>query len=474
MAQYLPWIALILGLASLGFGWAKSSRKKLENPSVTFAAWAVSGVLPAVLLLGVGTLRPEAGALIQWLPYAAGLLLGGLGVLALDSLDENDRSLGAGLAALFGFAMVFCVKGMEGILAAKCAWSFAVSAGSVAVGLAWTGRGRAAGQSASLALSIATLAYLGLARGLVDPVEGPAALGVVAVVAGLGAWLIQRGAKNRPVAEVVGVLLLAAAGWIISWRVINLPSAGYGYVAGALAALALHWAVERGESKRSSLFGVAALIWLGVATFAFSRSAGYGIGAAALGGLSGLVLLGRSRLILTASPILALAAYRAFREGYGSQTRAFDIGQHYGMIGVLAAVLLVVAFVDYSRTAPRPEGMRGLASGILAASAFGGALAVGALLLSTKGVVGLVVGFGIAPVVAVMMGVRGGAAMALSAVSIAFLSCFYSAAAELSSRPRDERLGLIGGVFVIAIVFAVAAWFAARQTNRSSNEQPAV
>jgi hypothetical protein len=474
MSQFLPWIALILGLGTLGFGWSKSSRKKLDNVPLVGLTLVAAGLLPALLLLIVGAMRPEAGSLIEWVPYLVGLVLGGFGVLALDALDEGDQFLGAGLAALFGFAMFFCVKDAEGILAARNVWSFALAASAAACALGWSGRGRSAGQAAGLALAVSTLAYLGQVRGLENAVEGPTALGIVAAVAGLGAWLLQKGTKNRAMADVAGIVLLAGAGWVIAWRVINLPSAGWGYVAGAVAALALHWAVDRDLNKRSSLFGIAALVWLGVATFAYSRSAGYGISSAALGGLSGLILLGRSRLILTMSPLLVLAAYRAFREAFGTQTAAFDIGQHYGMIGVLAAVLLVVALLDFVKTIPDRAGMRATMTGAFAAMSFGAAIAAGSLLLSTKGVVGLIVGFGVAPVVAAMSGVRSSVAMAISAVSVAFLSVFYSAAVELASKPRDERLGLIGGVFAAALIFAVAAWFAARQSKGNTNEQPAV
>lgn len=473
MSQYLPWISLVLGLGALGLGWSRAKDKKTSHLPLAGFALLMAGLLPAAAFLIVGAVWPNLGSMLDWVPYLVGLILGGAAMLAVDALDEADRPLGAGAIGLLAAGLFFALPNREGMFAAQGTWSFLLGATAAACALGWNRRGPSAAVVSGSALALSVLGYLGEVRGVVDAVEGPAALAIGAVVAGAAAWLASGQGKNKAVGEIVGVVVLAGAGYLLAWRVINLPSAGWGYMAGALVALALHWAMDR-EGDNRTLIGVAGILWLGVATFAFSRSAGYGIAAAALGSVSALVLLGRVRLLLACSPLLALAAYRSFYEAYGQQTKAFDIGQHYGMIGVLAGILLVLALVDLAKMAKLRDCWKPTQVGALGAAALGAGLAAASLLLAAKGVVGLIVGLGAAPIIAAMAGARGGGAFAVSAAGIAFLSLFFKVSVEAASQPREDRMVMMGGAFALALILAVAAWVLARSMSGDLDEKPVV
>jgi hypothetical protein len=182
---------------------------------------------------------------------------------------------------------------------------------------------------------------------------------------------------------------------------------------------------------------------------------GYGMAVSLLAGAGTLVLFGNIRGLMTMSVAAAILVYRLFRELYPAEARALDIGQHYTMIGVAIGALLPLLPLEWARnknlSGPRSNTAIALWLLILA-----GLPVASAILLGSKGAIGMVVGLSFA---AVIEGLRGAASLApmgiaLGLGSITILS--YSWLGDWTDLERGIKTRAVLFVAVILLAFAAA------------------
>ena len=287
----------------------------------------------------------------------------------------------------------------------------------------------------------------------------------VAVVAALGAliatvatrWVgTQRGALAAGAGVVGATLLMIAGGWVLGHRYLYMGTAATLIMLGAAAGWVVHWAVseEREEDAGEVRFALGAVVSVALATLAFSALRGYGMALSTLSAASVLVIAGNTRALLSIGPALALVGYRVFRETHTDVSRAFDIGQHYAIVGILLGILGCMAIAAW-----RPKGAEQsparAAAVTLSAVALIAAIVAGAVFLGSKGVVGGLIGLGLAVFVSGMRGSRSPAVLVLALQGWATLVLAFGWLRPWLDLTRDDKLALLGWFVVIG---AALAW----------------
>ena len=273
-------------------------------------------------------------------------------------------------------------------------------------------------------------------------------------------WGLKRalGAKAPWIGPAVGLVALAGLGWL-SFAVYfgEKPLAIVSLVAVA-AALVTAWSVKEQNSSIVS-WGASALIWLGLATFAFSQAQGLGMGAASFFGVAALLVLGRRDLLPSVGIVAGLSFYRLFREGNDEVIEAFDIGQHYAMVGFLVGVVVAVATVDALSRRTKSGVAGGAVVAVIAMLVVVGATAF----FGNKGAIGLLVGLGIAPmVVRLTPDCPGWSVLVAGALQCVTMVAF-GPLAQQASFEHDQKVKLLVILTVVGLALAGLVWLLERE-----------
>ncbi|HVL38471.1 MAG TPA: hypothetical protein VM328_03675, partial [Fimbriimonadaceae bacterium] len=230
---------------------------------------------------------------------------------------------------------------------------------AVGAGLGAFAAGAGAGSVAAVAM--AGLVAAGRLGSMAGGVNGPHAALAFGLLVGAGLLLRSYGSRRtgegapwqrESIAWLAGsVVLLGFGAWFLANRFIFIGDVFTLFFGGALIALVIGWMSPDAEDSLFR-FLLAALVWIGVATVAFALRRGFGVSMCLLGALSGCLLMSNRRALLSLGPLVALAIYRLFREAYPDARQAFDIGQHYAMIGLLVGVLLPLLPLEWERAYP--------------------------------------------------------------------------------------------------------------------------
>ena len=235
----------------------------------------------------------------------------------------------------------------------------------------------------------------------------------------------------------------------------------YSGLAGLVAALVCCWAVSKEGRHRPLPFALGTFIWLGVATFAFSQQHGFGMSVAALGGVLTMLMLGRRDVLVTVSPIIALAFYRLFTEMFPNTTRALDIGQHYGLLGLLVGIAVVIVVMESLETVSGVEGLKARGAGALTSVIALGTVLAATVFLGEKGSVGLLVGLCLGPAVKSLGARVSAGSVALSLVLVAAFMIAHPSVMTGIELDHDEKQRLVlwtGGL--VLVLGLSAAWLA--------------
>jgi len=454
----LPVVAAILTLAALFVrdGAPPGEARKREAPAGSFlilAALVVAIVLGA--LGGYGGLKDAiplamsfgVGCLLSALAYGLGLMKGqavagraapiALGTLAPAAL---------GLLPYPGipFAMVFG--------AAAAAWFLSI--GTEDDPNPWAMR------SAVVAALVVAMNMLGKLGQLGD--YGPMAGTILGLTAAAAAVLggAFAGMLKTPLLRSGIMLVILAGGWYLIDR--KLMAGDGGLVAvfgGVVLAFVVDWLVPEGGEANSLRMLVASVIWISAGTAAFGFDRGFGISALALSAAAVLLTSGNRRALLTLGPLGALVMYRVFRESHLEASKAFDIGQHYAMIGLLVGALLPVMAVEWLRSVSKRGGFFALIAGALWVVLMLAAPVGAAIMLGAKGVVGYLFGLGLASVIEAVRGERSAHAMSLGIAMAGTMSLVYEALTPYLDLERAEKLSRLaylgGGIVVLGVLIAV-------------------
>ena len=413
---------LVIGVV-LAAAVSAMNRRTLQSP----------GYIGVTLAL-IGTVMAFGASAPAWAAPLACLGIG-LGLSPLFSLSEEGAAMPTLLLILAcGVVCGSVVAGNEFFMRA------ALFGSGVGMGSLILGNGAAGGGVALTCVVLGAADTLGRTQ-LINPDSPPGLVLAAAVASALLVFIGLSAMMNSwPKAFGLGAALMAALGYFACSKVLYFNDSGLAALVGALVAAAIVWAMPA-ESEDAGLVPlVGGILMVAVGTAAFSEARGMGMAAAALGALGVALLSDRPRVAAAISPLAILAIYRAFGVVYPEAAKALDIGQHYGIIGVMLGVLLAFLGATRSTTSKFPATMVGWTTGaLLCGLGFAGAL--GQSSPQTRN------------------------SLAVGASYVGVLMLGYGLLKDQMNLTRDERLPmLMWGAGIVLILF-VAAMFMNRQKS---------
>lgn len=468
LSLVLALVALVIGAVPAAMAWkARGSSARVGHMPLVAAALGAAYLVPVASALIVQSAFPDLGNLLDITLFSIGFVGAAVIALLFNWLDE-DSGLDGGLGALGAFGVIL-VKGQAGPLAAQNILS--VTLGLCAACLAWAALGYRQG-AMRLALPAGSLL---VAAGLLAFREGdvptlaPGILAVSAAIGSLVAWGLSSSSEQLKANKGrIGLVLLLVIGLVLGFA--NLPIGSHSKVGVILAiASVITLVLDLSLAKGLNLSGIGAILYLSAASWSFSQLQGSGLALFAAAGALASLVAGRSDFLPFVAPLLGFSVYRLVLESSEGATKAFDIGQHYGMIGLLAGAFLVLAVVQLL------EGMVvdckiPLTRSILTALAVGAAFLGGALLLGDKGVAGLIIGASLPAVL--LAGRKQGQALAASLVGLgtgSLLALSWKGLSPYVDLTRDAKQTALIVFGLAAVIFGAAAVTLARSKQEVRN-----
>ncbi len=475
MGWLIPWIAIAISLAAV------LGRGALRSGPSNSAPVQDAEKLPVGLLISVAALSALAGLIPglhlaefsrSFVGAAFGIILA-LGIRASETLSFDERIgriIAAGLAtAALGWADIGATGAKEaypGLL------GLVLGAGIGSLWLRGSSKGQAGEPGLAFAVFMATGAFANLLGMTGKTAQAGTMLMFVATLAFLLETLFASNLKSVAQAwfRVAAIGLLVSGAWVLARRFFFLSDLGWVATGSALVALVVSWRLS-GVNSNASEFLIASILWVALATVAFGLLKGFGIAVAALSGTACLVAYGSRAGVLSIAPLLALSGYRTFRVLHPDSSRAFDIGQHYALIGLLLGLLLALGLLEWTRSSR--TGARGLASNLFAALLIGTALCGGLILLGTRGSVGMLFGFGFLPVLAGLKGERAWTSVVPALALSAFLTLVFGPLGPELSLERSEKLRLLAILAGCGLVFGSCASILGHKRRDSGSAEAA-
>jgi hypothetical protein len=468
MENNLIWVLLVVGIATAYYGWSKGTEKKIHHPGLLGLALVLAAVLPILGSLGAGSLK-DSPVVLNIASFAAAAVLSGLFAAFMSKRQESHKLLDAGGIALAG-GLLWASRGLEGSEAYVPALSAAlgVACGVGAVRFLYGSGG--AGMAASM-LGLVGIAGLGAFREEDPNMTMVVAMAAAPAIAALVAFGVQGVVKGK-------------AEWAPKWLGVILAWVGLGFAAqqigksepmmmavsaGVVAALISALTVPEG-GKKPLWHGVSAVIWLSAATFAFSEAQGWGMAGAAFAGTAVLVILGRTKLILALAPVLVLSLYRLVREAHPETVSAFDIGQHYAMIGVLLGIMVILALAEFLQNTKFRDCRKPVLSASAAALAGASALIGAGVILGPKGVIGLLIGVGLAPAVHLLSQGARTAVLTMSCAGGVLVALSLPVFQVMQELTRAEKQKFLIAAAIMTALLVGASWLLVRGSAENSNE----
>lgn len=418
-------------------------------------------------IIGFAGLVASMAAPAFFQPYTVQISGLGAGFLAFTvaSVVGNNRGSDA-LASWFGYGLaIVCTALLKSDVRAENvdAWiGFAAATCIGAVAAAASTRSSAIGAEVGLAVGSVAMAIGGL-MGAYGPAfratNAGFVLGLAGIAAGMAAWFMSKQvAKSQAIFSGVACAGLVSLGaWLLAERYFQLPGMFVLAACGALAALATAYLLPEDGPAGTAGPLLAGMLWVATATYTFSEAKGFGLGIALLGAAPVLIACRSAVGVLTANVVVVLAFYRLFRLTNPDMARAFDIGQHYAVMGIIVGILLTAAPIEWARRKLANKGSSELFATFLAGVAWVVALYVAAVFFGPKGALGIVVGAGIGSLVVAVSQTRPAAGAALGALvplGIMLMMPALNARLELE---RSDKLVLVGWTLAVILVCYLAA-----------------
>ena len=411
-----------------------TTEKRTASPSLIVLALAAAAALVALFAASSDPWKSNL------LGLATGLACSSLAVLLARSSSQLPY-LGASLGTLGAAGLAFAHPSLHAFV------GILVGAGIGAVVLGITHGGFMLAVAAVSALHVlGSKAFpADQAAGLHGLLVGALALAVVARswAKSIGALVVFAGAAIGLVHFVVPKLFVPAmtAAWM--------PVA-----AGVVTAAVVAW-FQAANTKNPVLVSViSAALWVGVFTYVFSEAKGTGAAMTLLSAVLLLIVLEVPSALAGLGPISALVLFRVVREVFPDSASMIDFGQNYALIGLLVALCLAQIPHEAARKSAVLRGL-GMAGALL--------LVVATLVMvGPKGAAGLLVGFGIAPLL--QSGVQG-VALLMSGLAITALPHF----ANFGDMAREDKTKVMMILGIPAAVL-LAACFLAPAKDEVSHE----
>lgn len=439
--------AAVLAVGGLICAWLEPPQNRLRPSWLAAIGLLVAEGILIGGAMGLGLVREfplsaalfsvVAFALLWWKPSAK-LGFIGIGAASMIPLITQD-SVGKAIESTSAIANpLFFAIAVVGIAGACLAWSGQSEAGAIFTG------------SAMLVGFANTWTPADFGK---IPSSAGTMLAIALVAAVLLKLFLDKGLKDREwLSGALTSLLLVVAGFALSrWSTQGHEMLPVIVFASVIAGLACVWMGAGNRTPFRTILG--GLIWLGVATVAFSQGKSLYMAIAMLAGFGTLALLGQFRQFPLLGAALGLLGYRTFYADHDLLAKAYDIGQHYALIGTLlgAGAVMLAAFAG--RGFRGRDSVRGWLRFGVTALLIGASLFPAFAMLGEKGSVGLIVGLGLGSLLAALDDAGGSAIIAFAAL-FGTISMAYGRLAESFDVSRDDKVKilLIAGIAIAGLI----------------------
>ncbi len=455
----LPLLALILAVAAALFPMSKGD----APGSADRLATRNGGIVCAIVLLlftGATLMWPSTFAFGSAISLALGLGM----LMALFSASATPSRWAVPLGkAVLGGSLVHLVP-IEALHQAQLGLVVGVFVGAISSSY---GRSRREGYAcAALSLFVIAADFLGREAVGSEPAGNAGiALGLVALAAAVvsGAFTQKASAFAR---QGVLFLLILLAGSLVCWKYLDDVQLVGLWMGGVVLAAAVNWLLAGEEQPEAFRFAVATVLWVAGATIAFSLKLGFGMSVGLVGGAATLALLGSVRGLASMAVAASILVYRLFRESHPEGAKALDIGQHYTMVGICIGALMPLLPIEWARGAT-VKGWRDPVSHLLWLAILAAIPAAAAVMLGSKGVIGLVVGFSFAAVVEGFRGASTLAPLGITAGLGTFTALSYAWLLPWMDLARDEKQKALL-ILSIAVAAVAAALYAISREHKAA------
>lgn len=289
--------------------------------------------------------------------------------------------------------------------------------------------------------------------------------GLAGAIAALIALVANRSEKKG--AEIlvatprfIAIAILLILGFVVGYRLVASQAAWMIFLGAVVAGTVLHWTIRPDGKDDSFAFLVGSVIWIGIATLSFSYLKGYGMAIASVGAVITFLILGNPRALLSAGPLVGLTFYRVLRESHLDAVRALDIGQHYAVIGVAFGVVVALLPSEWLERRTK-ETTASLVGRTLWALTLGLIPVAMSVVLGAKGIVGFVVGLGMAGLVEGVRNRSGTIPVVMAGALSALIIVSYDWLAKLLDLTRDEKqvafFWMAGVAAVLTMLIAISS-----------------
>jgi hypothetical protein len=136
--------------------------------------------------------------------------------------------------------------------------------------------------------------------------------GLATAVSSMLGMLVSRPKSDRSlgVGGYLGVGILLILGYVVGSRLVESREAWMIFDGAVLVGLVLNTLIRPDGANDSFSFLIGTVIWIAIATLAFSFFKGFGIAIAAVGAGASLLMLENGRALQSAGPLIGLAFYR--------------------------------------------------------------------------------------------------------------------------------------------------------------------
>lgn len=464
LALILSALSVFLPISSGGDAASPPNRSSLRAGGVTVAI--------AIFLFAIATfLWPKTYESGISLPIALGI--GGLVGVAGSAMGMGRRPLVIALA-VFGASILhfdfIAGKALDQAQIAFVAGAFIGAFAGTGIGF----RSESGHLAAFASLLIVAADSLGKEATVGSAMASAAAwsgvvLGLCVLLGLIVSALVSRSSRSELAITGSGVVILLAAGYLASWKYLGSTTTANLWFGGVVVGSLIHLILAGGSKEDSFRFILSAVIWLGAATIAFAMDQGYGMAAAVLGGAAALILFSDIRGLMTLGVAAAILVYRLFREMFPSEARALDIGQHYTMIGLVIGALLPLLPIEWSKSKTLAGWREGLAGAMWLIMLLGLPIG-GAILLGSKGAIGMVVGLSFAGIVEALRGVASLATLSIAAGIGSVTILTYQWLGDWADLEHGAKVRAVWIIAALALVLAGA--FYALTRNQTAESQP--
>jgi hypothetical protein len=297
---------------------------------------------------------------------------------------------------------------------------------------------------------------------------------LIAVIGVIALMAVQFGKLSMWIKALIVAAILVGGAKLLAIKFLFL-GASFNVALGAVACAAVvTWILENEDSRSHGPFAISALIWLAWSTVAFGLLQGLGIAISAVFAAAFLLGVGSNRGLLSMCILVPLLFYRVFLEMYPTETRQFDVGQQYAVMGIAAGIFIPIAAAAWlSRASTRFSGFARPTVAVIAAAIGVAVLVAADFVLGSHGTVGMLVGLAMAPFVAgISGGEKTGVLAAVGGLAAAVVIIFKFAAPHLLLE-RAEKIQVLGWSIGIAVVLIALAHWLTKETHGENHESAA-